>query len=110
MTVPDIVFLVNFAMSDQNMRRSTRDAARQAIDENALGRVLDLAAGEECDESAVQALHEVAVDEIVADAEAAARRARRRGRRVPTPDDVGDAADERRRKPPGPPGHARYES
>lgn len=87
-----------------------RDAARQAIDEDALSEVLELVLGEECDQEAVNALHEVTVDEIVADADAAARRARRRGRRRPTPDDIGDAADERRRRPPGPPAHVRYES
>lgn len=71
------------------------EAAREAIDEDALAQVLELAADGECEQEAVEALHEVVADTITADVLAAQRHARRRGR-FPTPDDVGDAADKRR--------------
>lgn len=88
-------------MSTSNTQDSIHNVARQAIDEETLGQVLTIATGEECDQAAVIALREIAVDEIVLDAIAAAARARRRGRHCPTEDDVGDAADERRQCCPG---------
>lgn len=89
-------------MENSDDRNSIHEAAREAIDEDELARVLALAADGECGEDAVVALREVAADEIVADALAAARGARRRGR-PPTGDDVGNAADERRECCPGSP-------
>lgn len=83
------------------MKRDDRDhtifdAARDAIDEDDLARVLALAAdAEDLDDEAVAALHAVATDTLVADALAAAAAARWRGR-APTGDDVGEAAERRR--------------
>lgn len=74
---------------------SIHRAAYEAIDEDALERVLELAAGDDCDPEAVAALHTVAADTLVADALAAAGAAGWRGR-FPTGDDVGDAAERRR--------------
>lgn len=82
-------------MSGEETPAQIHEVARQAIDEDALAEVLELTAGEACEADAVAALQEVIADEIVADAVAAAQRARRRGR-LPTGDDVGDAADDRR--------------
>lgn len=99
-------------MTKADAQNRIHEAARQAIDEDALAEVLELVAGEECEQDAAVALREVTADEIVADALAAAQRARRRGR-VPTCDDVGDAADERREccfLPPMQPTHAQIES
>lgn len=74
---------------------SIYEAAHDAIDEKALARVLELAAGEGCDDEAVAALHAVTAETLLADALAAAAFARRRGRQ-PTGEDVGNAADKRR--------------
>lgn len=74
---------------------SIHEAARDAIDEEELERVLEVAASGEYEEDAVEALRAVTADGIVADALAATAHARRRGRDL-TGEDVGDAADERR--------------
>lgn len=74
---------------------SIYDAAHDAIDEEALARVLELATGEGCDDEAVAALHAITAETLLADALAAAGYARRRGR-LPTGEDVGSAADKRR--------------
>lgn len=87
------------------------EAARAAIDEEALAEVLELTAEAEYGAAAPAALREVLTDELVADAVAAADRARRRGR-GPTGDDIGAAADRRREccGPPMQPTHAWVES
>lgn len=83
------------------MKRDDRDytihdAARDAIDEDGLARVLSLAADtKDCEDEAVAALHAVLADTLVADALAAAAAAQWRGR-GPTGDDVGQAAERRR--------------
>lgn len=102
---------MGFTMRQPNAQNQLHEAARQAIDEDALAEVLELAAGEECEHDSAVALREVLADEIVADALAATQHARRRGR-LPTADDVGDAADERRKccLPPMRPTHAQIES
>lgn len=83
------------------------DAARDAIDEDGLARVLMAAAEtEDLNDEAVAALHAVVTDTLVADALAAAAAARWRGRDL-TGDDVGEAAERRRSccddEPRGPP-------
>ncbi len=90
-------------MKGQDTDESIHEAAREAIDEEGLARVLELAAGEDCDDDAVAALHEVTADTLVADALAASGAAGWRGR-GPTGEDVGAAAEKRRscceREPP----------
>lgn len=81
-------------MKKPDDRGTIHEAAKEAIDEDALAGVLELAAGEECEHDAATALREIATDEIVAVALGGAARARRRGR-FPTADDLGDAADQR---------------
>lgn len=82
-------------MKKRDTNDSIFETARDAIDEEGLARVLELAAGEGCDDDAVAALHEVTADTLVADALAAARVAGWRGR-YPTGEDVGTAAEKRR--------------
>jgi hypothetical protein len=82
-------------MEKSDDRRSIHAAAEEAIDEDALAEMLELATGGEYEEGAEEALRAVAADEVVADTLAAAQHARRRGRPL-TPEDVGDAADQRR--------------
>lgn len=87
-------------MGKSDDRTSIHTAAREAIDEAGLAQVLELAGAGGCGDDAVEALREVAADEIVADALAASKHARWRGR-PPTGSDVGAAADERRDCCPG---------
>ena len=84
--------MVSMAKSDDS--KSIHTAAEEAIDEDALAEILELATDGEYEEGAEAALHAVAVDEVVADAIAAAQYARRRGRTL-SPEDVGDVADRR---------------
>lgn len=86
---------MDFTMKKPNERNSIHEAAKKAIDEDDLARVLELAGGEECGHDAVKALQEVTAEEIVADALGAAAHARRRGREL-TGEDIGGAVDERR--------------
>jgi histone H3/H4 len=91
---------------------SFQTAAEEAIDEDALAEILERATDGEYDKDAVKALRAVAADEIVADALAAAKHARRRGRAL-SPEDVGDVADKRRecctRGPPMEPTSLKFE-
>lgn len=75
-------------------RVTIHEAAKEAIDQAALGRVLALAAREDVEDEARTALREITTDEIVAIALGGAAHARRRGR-VLTADDLADAADKR---------------
>lgn len=74
---------------------SIHEVARDALDDEELARLLELAAGGECNQDAVDALQAVTIETLVADVVAAVRHARRRGQ-LPTGEDVGDAADKRR--------------
>lgn len=95
---------------DFTMTNSIHEKAKEAIDEDVLAEVLEQTVGAECEQDVVEALREVTADEIVADARAAARYARHRGRGDSlTADDVGNAAIERRGGLP-PIGHADFES
>lgn len=83
-------------MQEGDREDNIYDAARDAIDEDGLARVLMIAAEtEDLDAEAVAALHAVLTDTLVADALAAAAAAQWRGR-VPTGNDVGEAAERRR--------------
>jgi hypothetical protein len=84
-----------FTMEKPDDRESIHEAAREAIDKDELARVLELAADGEYGQDAAEALRENTADEIVANVLAATTHARRRGR-LPTGEDIGDAADERR--------------
>lgn len=88
------ILKTGFTMEKPDDRNSIHEAAKEAIDEDALARVLELAAGSDCEQDAVEALREVAADEIVTDVLVATGRARRRSR-LPTGEDIGVAADER---------------
>ncbi|MEF8799689.1 MAG: hypothetical protein V5A38_00200 [Halolamina sp.] len=72
------------------------EAAREAIDEDALARGLEQIEDQEADPEAIAALHEITAESITRDILAADRHAKRRGRSL-TADDIGDAADERRK-------------
>lgn len=72
-------------------RVTIHEAAKEAIDEDALARVLALAAGGKFEDEAPTALREIATDEIVAIALGGAARARRRGR-VLSADDLAEAS------------------
>lgn len=94
-------------MKDRDRDDNIYDTARDAIDEDGLTRVLMMAAEtDDLDYEAVEALHAVVTDTLVADALAAAAAARWRGR-LPTGNDVGEAAERRRSccddQPPSPP-------
>lgn len=82
---------------------SIQAAIREAIDEEVLAEAIERALSEECDTDEVTvALREVAAEEITSTLSVVLAHARRRGR-CPTGEDVGRAADERRRC--GPPMH-----
>lgn len=91
-----LISWLRFTMKRDERDYTIYDAAREAIDEDGLAKVLALAADtEEPDDEAVAALHAVATDTLLADALAAAAAAKWRGRN-PTGDDVGEAAERRR--------------
>lgn len=72
----------------QSIHRFVKDA----IDEDALAAILEHASDAECNQEAVDALHEVLADEIIDLAFGASRFARRRGR-LPTGDDIVDVKE-----------------
>jgi len=69
------------------------EAARQSVDQAQLQEILQEISGNEVDEQTVQALQEVAAEEIALAAIRAANRARRRGRSIEA-DDVAAATEE----------------
>lgn len=82
-------------MSNADDDRSIRSMAEQTIDEDALAELLAVTTEGEASDETVAALQAVVVDTLIADLLAATQYARRRGR-TPTPDDIGEAADDRR--------------
>ncbi|PSP31417.1 hypothetical protein BRC64_10075 [Halobacteriales archaeon QH_10_67_22] len=82
-------------MDDQNDPESVYEVAIEAFDEETFAEMLELAAGEECEEAAASALKAVTAETVAADVQTAVRYARRRGR-TPTGEDVGTTTDQRR--------------
>lgn len=82
-------------MKKSDEPESIHEVARDAIDDEELARLLELVGGGECNQDAVDALQAVTTETLVADVVAAVRYAQRRGR-LPTGEDVGNAADQRR--------------
>lgn len=79
--------------SDKN-DLSVHRLALEALDEDALKRILQQSSGGDTDQDAVRALRQIIADDIVGIADDAASYARRRAR-APTPDDVAAVADRR---------------
>lgn len=81
-------------MSPDKDDPSVHRLALEAIDEDALARILEQSSGGYSDEDAVRALRQIIADDIVWIADDAASYARRRAR-APTADDVAAVADRR---------------
>lgn len=88
------IWIVGCTMRKSENGRPIHRLARNAVDEDALAEILELASDEECNREAVDALRAIIVDEIVDLAFASTWYARRRGRH-PTGDDVAEVKESR---------------